>query len=657
MAELPDGTAGFDSDEIRAGILAEINDLKATAQAFGWDALKTGSWFNQFLHACLSSYHERVMQQGGEAYLRSKYPGLPTEAVAGKLCEMAEQAAAIAGSLSGAAASGAVLTAGAGIPVAVAAVMGEVLFTIRLQLRLVYDIHLLYGIPLDAGDPEDLLGIFAIVYGVKLAEIGGVGAKTLGPEVIRAQLFRLIHGNTKIIQQAVSRVMGPRIARSVTQKAILKTAVPVVGVAISAGWNYTATKLMASRVRQEVRIKAGLREETLRLHERIRSDEQIALPVIEGLVALATADGEFSDFEREVYLAFLRQLELSEDQLKSLASKIHADIDGVLNALRSIAEDQSQEAIGRCFCLIAAANGDISDPERELLQQLLAALRETLGNPGDSGENGPGSQARIGLMSGKQLGFSDYELTTAKKQTKREKFLAEMEAVVPWQALIDLIEPHYRKASKKGGRPPYPLTTMLQIHLLLQWYSLSDPAMEEALIEVPTMRLFAGIALISDRIPDETTILSFRHLLEKYKLGELILESVKAHLSERGMTMRHCTIVDATLIAAPSSTKNKEGKLDPEKHQTKKGNQWYFGMKIHAGVDKDSELIHSVVVTAANVHDLTPAAGLLHGDEQVVYADAGFQGITKRPEMAGKTADFRVAMRPGERRVLPDTPE
>jgi len=260
-------------------------------------------------------------------------------------------------------------------------------------------------------------------------------------------------------------------------------------------------------------------------------------------------------------------------------------------------------------------------------------------------------------MSGKQLGFSDYELTTAKKQTKREKFLSEMEVVVPWQALIDLIEPHYPKVSKKGGRSPYPLATMLRVHLLQQWYSLSDPAMEEALIEVPTMRRFAGINLISDRSPDETTILTFRHLLEKHGLGEQIFETVKAHLSERGMTMRQGTIVDATLIAAPSSTKNKEGKRDPEMHQTKKGNQWYFGMKVHAGVDKDSGLIHSVVVTAANVHDLTPAAELLHGEEKVVYADAGYQGIAKRPEMAGRTTDFRVAMRPGKRNALPDTPE
>ena len=268
-------------------------------------------------------------------------------------------------------------------------------------------------------------------------------------------------------------------------------------------------------------------------------------------------------------------------------------------------------------------------------------------------------------MGGKQLGFSDYELTTAKKQTKREKFLSEMEVVVPWHELIDLIEPHYPKTSKKGGRPPYPLATMLRIHLLQQWYSLSDPAMEEALIEVPTMRRFAGIELISDRIPDETTILTFRHLLEKHALGEQIFEIVKAHLSARGMTMRQGTIVDATLIAAPSSTKNKEGKRDPEMHQTKKGNQWYhrfaegfaYGMKVHIGVDKDSGLIHSVVTTAANVHDLTPAAELLHGDEDVVYGDAGYQGIGKRREMADTAADFRVALRPGKRRALPNTPD
>jgi IS5 family transposase len=260
-------------------------------------------------------------------------------------------------------------------------------------------------------------------------------------------------------------------------------------------------------------------------------------------------------------------------------------------------------------------------------------------------------------MGGKQLGFGDYEQTTAKKRTKREKFLAEMQAVVPWQALIDLIGPYYPKTSNKGGRPPYALATMLRIHLMQQWYSLSEPGMEEALSEVPTMRRFAGIDMISDQIPDDTTILTFRHLLEKHDLGEQIFETVKAHLKKRGMAMKQGTIIDATLIAAPSSTKNKAGERDPEMHQTKKGNQWYFGMKDHIGVDKDTGLIHAVETTAANVHDLTPALDLLHGEEEVVYADAGYQGFDKRKEMEGIKAKFRIAMRPGKRRVLPDTPD
>ncbi|MEX0649533.1 MAG: IS5 family transposase [Candidatus Andersenbacteria bacterium] len=260
-------------------------------------------------------------------------------------------------------------------------------------------------------------------------------------------------------------------------------------------------------------------------------------------------------------------------------------------------------------------------------------------------------------MGGKQLGFTDYEQTTAKKRTKREKFLDEMEQVVPWLPLLALIEPVYPKASSKGGRPSYPLATMLRIHLMQQWYSLSDPAMEDALIEVPTMRRFAGIDLISDRIPDETTILAFRHLLEKHELGKQIFEAVKAHLKANGMAMKQGTIIDATLIAAPTSTKNKDRERDLEMHQTKKGNQWYFGMKVHIGVEKDNGLIHSVETTAANVHDLTAAAELLHGEEEVVYGDAGYQGIEKRAEMEGNTAMFRVAMRPGKRRALPDTEE
>jgi IS5 family transposase len=189
--------------------------------------------------------------------------------------------------------------------------------------------------------------------------------------------------------------------------------------------------------------------------------------------------------------------------------------------------------------------------------------------------------------------------------------------------------------------------------------------MEEALIEEPIMLYFAGIKMIGERIPDETMILTFRHLLEKHGLGEQICETVQSHLSERGMTMGQDTIVDATLIAASSSTMNNEGKRDLEMHQAKKGNQWYhrfaegfaYCMKVHAGVDKDSGLIHSVVVTAANVHDLTPAAELLHGDDEVDYADEGYLVIANRPEMAVNTTVFRVAMQPGKRWDLPDLPE
>jgi IS5 family transposase len=260
-------------------------------------------------------------------------------------------------------------------------------------------------------------------------------------------------------------------------------------------------------------------------------------------------------------------------------------------------------------------------------------------------------------MGSKQLRFGDYEQTTAKKRTKRERFLSEMEKVVPWKALLDLIEPHYPNTSSKGGRSPYPLQTMLRFHLLQQWYDLSDPAMEDALIEVLTMLRFAGIDMISDRISDETTILVFRHLLEKHDVGPQIYEVVNAHLKANGMAMKRGTIIDATLIAAQSSTKHETDERDPEMHRTCKGKQRYFGMKDHIGVDSENDLTHSVETAAAHVHDLTPAADLLHGEETVVYADADYQGIEKQYEMQVRGLDFHVAMRPGKRRVLPDMPE
>lgn len=369
-----DAGASYDAEAIKAGILEEIADLKTTVQSFGFQAIKDGSWFGKFLKSCLSSYERKVMEQGGAAFLRGKYPGLPTDAIAGKLCELAEKYAAVAGSLSGATASAAVLTAGVVLPAAITAVMAEVFYTVRLQMRLAFDLHLVYDIPLDANDPEELMKLFAVVYGVKIAEIGGLGLKAMGPEVARAQLFRLIHGNTPLIQAAVRSVLGPRIAKQMTQKAILKTAVPIVGVGISAGWNYATTRMMGARVRHGVRVTAALREETKRLQGQIGRNKKAEVAVLEGLMALALADRNFDNKEQEVYLTFLRQLALPEEELQQLAEKVNADLEGACSALISIQELSNRESVARCFCLIVAADGELQAAEQGVLAQLLAAL-------------------------------------------------------------------------------------------------------------------------------------------------------------------------------------------------------------------------------------------------------------------------------------------
>ncbi|MFC4860593.1 IS5 family transposase [Pseudomonas sp. MAHUQ-62] len=241
----------------------------------------------------------------------------------------------------------------------------------------------------------------------------------------------------------------------------------------------------------------------------------------------------------------------------------------------------------------------------------------------------------------KQMTFADAEYASKRKQTRKELFLIEMEQVVPWKGLIALIEPHYPKG--EGGRPAYPLMAMLRVHLLQNWFGYSDPAMEEALYETTLLRQFAGLSLA--RIPDETTILNFRRLLEKHELAAGILAVINGYLGDRGLSLRQGTIVDATLINAPSSTKNRDGKRDPEMHQTKKGNQWHFGMKAHIGVDDESGLVHSVVGTAANVADVTQVDQLLHGAENVVCADAGYTGVEKRAEHDGREVIWQIAAR------------
>jgi IS5 family transposase len=255
----------------------------------------------------------------------------------------------------------------------------------------------------------------------------------------------------------------------------------------------------------------------------------------------------------------------------------------------------------------------------------------------------------------KQTSFAQGEFAAKKKRTRRERFLAEMEKLVPWGRLIALIEPFYPKG--KRGRPPIGLERMLRVYFLSQWYALADEALEDALYDSQALRNFARIDLGSDPVPDATTLLHFRHLLEDNKLTEALFAEIGGMLREKGISMREGTIVDATIISAPSSTKNQDKKRDPEMHQTKKGNQWYFGMKAHVGVDLDSGTVHTVEATAASVSDVAQAHTLLHGEEKEVLADAGYIGVEKRPEVAQRHPSVRwsVARKRGQVKALPES--
>ena len=231
-------------------------------------------------------------------------------------------------------------------------------------------------------------------------------------------------------------------------------------------------------------------------------------------------------------------------------------------------------------------------------------------------------------MAADQSGYEQY-----RKPTRRDEFLQIMEAIVPWTALCTVIEPHYPKAG--NGRPPIGLERMLRIHFIQHWFNLADLACEEALYDSASLRRFVGIDLGREPVPDATTLLKFRRLLNDNKLGEALFAKVGAELQARGFKVNTGTIVDATIIGAPSSTKNADKARDPEMHQTKKGQQWYFGMKLHIGVDSQSGLAHSAVVTAANVHDKHPLPNLLHGREQRVYGDSAY---ASQKELIGSKA-------------------
>lgn len=241
----------------------------------------------------------------------------------------------------------------------------------------------------------------------------------------------------------------------------------------------------------------------------------------------------------------------------------------------------------------------------------------------------------------RQQSFATDDFEKYRKPTRKEIFLKEMDQIIPWQELSQVIQPFYPKEPKGAGRRPIGIERMLRIHFLQHWFELSDPGAEEALYDSRAMRQFVGIDLGKEPVPDETTILNFRHLLERNNLGDELFRLVNEYLVESGLKVNRGTIVDATIIHAPSSTKNKDKARDPDMHQTRKGNQWYFGMKTHIGVDNRTKLIHSVAVTAANVHDSQLLGDLLHGDETHVWGDSAYAGQKQQLyEQAPNARDF-----------------
>lgn len=253
----------------------------------------------------------------------------------------------------------------------------------------------------------------------------------------------------------------------------------------------------------------------------------------------------------------------------------------------------------------------------------------------------------------KQQTMSDIEYSNRKKITRREQFLNTMDQMIPWQCWVDFISPYY--PSGKRGRPPKEIETMLRMYLMQNWFNLSDVGVEDAIYDSYAMRKFMHIDFLTQQVPDSTTLLHFRHLIEKNGIGQKIFEDVKDRLDKSGLMMHGGSIVDATIISAPSSTKNKDGKRDEEMHQTKKGNRWYHGMKIHSGVDAGSGYTHTITATPANIHDIEEAGKLLREDDDVFYGDSGYSGVNKRKEiMEDKNfvgVEFRINVRPSSIKV------
>jgi uncharacterized tellurite resistance protein B-like protein len=372
-----DSSVNFNEEKsIQSQIKKELEDLKKMAAAFGPARLQDGTWFNEFVHVMLSSYSEKIIKEGGVGYFQKKYPGLTQDGIAEKLCNLATRYAAIAGGVTGLTASTGVL-GGFTIPVIFAAVGGEILYTTRLQIRLIYDLAIVYGDPIDVNDPEQLYRAFMLAYGIA-AVSGNVGtvATTAGTEVVRAQVYRYLTGKTRVIQDSAIKILGSRIGGMITRKAILKVAVPVAGVAISSGWNYVSTKNMAEVGRQELKMEARTQQAAIDLCNNARLSSKDLPTVVQSVQSLINIDGGIDPRELKVYQAIVKCLEVPIDTLNEIESRVEINADIVEKQLRAIKSIKLRKTLADLLKLSAAASGTIAPEELDLLNRFLPALEE-----------------------------------------------------------------------------------------------------------------------------------------------------------------------------------------------------------------------------------------------------------------------------------------
>lgn len=365
----------FEEDKsVKSQIKTELEDLKKMAVAFGPARLRDGTWFNEFVQAMLFSYAEKIIKAGGVEYFRQKYPGLTQDAIADKLCTLAMRYAAIAGGLTGMTASTWVL-GGSTIPVIIAAIGGEILYTARLQVRLIYDLATVYGDPIDLNDPEQLYRAFMLAYGVSAvsANVGTVAA-TAGAEVVRAQTYRFITGKTPIIQGAAIKILGPRIGSMITRKAILRVAVPVAGILISTGWNYVSTKNMAEAGRQEYKLEAMAQQAAVDLCNNSKLTSEDLPIIVQAVQAVINIDGSIDPRQLKVYQAIVKCLNVPVETLQEIEARVEINADTVEKQLRAIKRVKLRKALAEFIKLAAAASGTIAPAELDLLNRFLPAL-------------------------------------------------------------------------------------------------------------------------------------------------------------------------------------------------------------------------------------------------------------------------------------------